>query len=203
MADVMKDINTARSSYYSFLSRLFERELTEEMLENLRVLSNQEPEDSSDMSLGIKELKEFFAEDVKNAKDELAAEYAKVFLAAGKAKGKAAFPYESVYTSREHLMMQDAWESMVVLFKSKGLKIDSTMEIKEDHIASELKYMSILCVSASTEEQKAFLDQHILNWIDRFCADIEELADYKLYKGIARITLGFIKEDREFLNKPV
>ena len=52
--------------------------------------------------------------------DDLAVDYARVFLGAGEANGKAAYPYESVYTSPEGLVRQEARARVRAIYAAGG-----------------------------------------------------------------------------------
>lgn len=202
-----------RASFYQFLSRLFEKEISGELL---RQLVNEEyPEDisQSKMQEGYKGLAEFF----KNVKvmneehllDELSADYAKVFLAAGEVKGNAAFPYESVYTSKSKLVMQEAWDEVRRVYADRGLELKSNLsDIKEDHIAMELQYMAYLCgqygkeeEESLLEEQQEFLRKHLLNWTEKFVADIQTYARTGFYKAIGNLLLGYLEMDESVITE--
>ena len=97
---------------YRFLGGLYIMEVDAEQLAQLKKMTFPEVEGNSDADQDLREgyalvrdyLKEFpDGEPEKTEKlDDLAADYAKVFLAAGDATGRAAFPYESVYVDKRH-----------------------------------------------------------------------------------------------------
>ena len=145
---------------------------------------------------------------------DLAVDYAKVFLAAGIPQGGAAFPYESVYTSPDGLVMQEARDEVVRLYRAKGLGVEGAVE-PEDHIAFEFEFLVRLCcegreaaqagdakaLEASIEEQRAFLATHVLNWVPRFCEDVVRYANTEFYRAIALMTAGFAAMDAEVLDQ--
>ena len=76
----------------------------------------------------------------------------------------------------------------------------------EDHIGFELKFMHYLCeetLAADTEKrrreclklQRNFFDEHILKWIPIFCDALYYYEASDFYKGIAKLTKGFIMLD--------
>lgn len=191
-------LKNARIDYYKFLSRIYSTELTTEMVKSLTMMNTDDDMDNASIKQGLERLKKFI-DKIPNM-DELAADYAKVFLAAGEAKGNAAFPYESVYTSKEKLLMQEAWEQVKKLYISKGIALkNAPADIKEDHISSELIYMAYLIENNSDEEAYTFLNEHLLNWVERFVIDIEKYAMYDIYPAIGRLTLGFLEIEKEYL----
>ena len=77
--------------------------------------------------------------------EDLAVDFATVFLAAGSADGSAAIPCESVYTGKKKIFMQEAWEEVTELYKEYGLDVNEEFgDIMADHIAAELDFMANL-----------------------------------------------------------
>lgn len=194
-------LREGRRNYYNFLSRLYEKELSASFLEQMEAMEWDTDGEQEEMNAGCGLLKAWLAESDRSIReDELAADYAKIFLAAGEAKGKAAFPYESVYTSKEKLIMQEAWEQVKAAYEAKGLVLaEGNADIKEDHISAELKFMGWLCEHGSASEQRDFLEKHLLNWAEDFVKDMEQYARTDFYKAIGKLTIGFLKYDKELL----
>ncbi len=131
----------------------------------------------------------------------------------GAPAGKGAFPYESVYTSRDALIMQEARDEVVALFNSENIVRDTAFNEPEDHIAFELTYLEHLSYKieeALKNEDDAmlnlylgkkmdFMQKHIMNWVPRFCKDIEKVAETGFYKALAKITLGYIEMSLELI----
>ena len=73
-----------RTSFYQLLSRLFEKEISEDLLSQLSKMEYPTDVDQPEMQEGYRLLSDFFKNtDSEGLLDELAADYAKVFLAAG------------------------------------------------------------------------------------------------------------------------
>ena len=66
---------------------------------------------------------------------ELAVDYVRAFIGSGNDGFSAAYPYESVYTSPKRLMMQDARDEVLVLYRAFGLDKQESWKEGEDHIA--------------------------------------------------------------------
>ncbi|MCC8150889.1 MAG: molecular chaperone TorD family protein [Lachnospiraceae bacterium] len=145
---------------------------------------------------------------------ELEVEYARIFLAAGVAQGTAAFPYESVYTNKKHLVNQEACDDLTALYAAKGLKPREDMyRIPDDHAGLEFEYMARLCDTAvraceaddeaaleeSVREQKTFFEHHLRRWVSLFGGDIAKHAQTAFFDGIGRITRGFMVQETAFL----
>jgi anaerobic sulfite reductase subunit A len=218
----MSAIMKYRASYYQMLSRLYEKEISEGLLSQLAGMSYPDDIEQPQMKEGYELLAGFFQSVAAKKEagtadagseisllDELASDYAKVFLAAGEVKGNAAFPYESVYTSKSKLVMQEAWEEVTAIYAERGLGLVAEQsDIKEDHIAIELKYMAYLCGQYGKEEtesliaeQKSFLEKHLLNWVGKLEEDILQYARSDFYKGVGKLTLGYLTYDAELLDE--
>jgi anaerobic sulfite reductase subunit A len=141
----------------------------------------------------------------------LEVDYAGTFLGAGKAHGGSAFPYESVYTSKKRLMMQDAYEEVGKIYEDKGMN----SVFPADHIGIELEFMSYLCKEGaehldsndvkgylkSIEEQEDFLKKHLLNWVPGFFSDVKKYSETIFYKRMVDFLEDFLKVDKDLLEK--
>ncbi len=204
-----------RENLYRFLVRLYKIEIDEPLLTQMKAMSFPVECCQTKLSEGYRILREYLDNCSSDPITDLASDYAKIFLAAGIADGSAAFPYESVYTSRKKIIMQDAYDQVKAIYAAKGLKknYDEGSEFYEDHISLELEFMAFLCHETQyilgtqdeskflscVKEQMDFLSKHLLNWVPRFCSDIEKYADTKFYKGIGKITDSYLDLDYTIL----
>ena len=180
-----------RMDLYRLLSRLYQAEVDETLLDSLKVLAL--PEENKELKQGAADLRDYLSSCGPNAVEELAVDYAATFLAAGSAEGAAALPCESVYTSPKRIFMQEAWEQVSRLYAEKGLgKSDTLPDLMEDHAALELAFMAWLIENGTVQEQKAFLEGHLLNWLPAFALDVERYGRTPFYKAVTKITLGFL-----------
>lgn len=198
---------TEREELYKFQARVYRREVDQTLLDTIKNLEIQS--DSSDMPEALRVI-QASAANTDDPLTDFAVDYARIFLGAGIAKGVAAYPYESVYTSRDRLVMQDAYEAVMIIYRANGIgKLDA--DLYEDHIALELEFMSILCRRAielaeggdtqALEEnldlQKSFLRDHILNWTGEFFDSIRSCPGSNFYKGFASFTEAFLRMEKE------
>ncbi|MCR5667156.1 MAG: anaerobic sulfite reductase subunit AsrA [Eubacterium sp.] len=213
--DTYRQLMMNRSNLYHLFSRFFQKEVDAAFLEKLRHIQfpvNRKETALTEFQDALLRLNEYFEYDAGESIEDLAADYAKTFLGAGSAQGNAAFPYESVYTSPKRVMMQDAWNKMCELYEVKGLaKREECEDLQEDHIAMELDFMAFLCdetsqlteTLAGLEEQREFLNRHLLNWAPEFCLDIKEYADTEFYRMVGQLTTGFLQLDSFILDQMI
>lgn len=187
-----------RAQFYRFLSALFQKEPDETELKRFRAVRFPDGPDTDLVRAG----KRFEKAAGNPGKEDIAEDYSRVFLGAGLADPAAAFPYESVYTSPKGLIMQDAWSSMHETLSGSGMTIDSrNADIMEDHISVELEYMAYLAENAEPAEQTEFLNLHLMNWVPRFCGDVEKYARTEFYRACAGLLASFIAYDSDQLKK--
>ncbi|MBR4869965.1 MAG: molecular chaperone TorD family protein [Oscillospiraceae bacterium] len=95
---------TARANFYRFLSRVYLLEVDETLWNAMQNMTFPVDAAEGDMKAGFELMRGYLDANAKSdlaaVLDDLAVDYARIFLSAGVAQGKAAFPYESVYTSR-------------------------------------------------------------------------------------------------------
>jgi len=211
MDNELLDILRERRSSYAFLSRIYREEVS---LALLKELTNLAPQEESDGGQQIQA--RFFAglqrADPQKAQTDLAAEYAALFLNMGR---KPVYPYESVYTSEERLLMQKARDDVVKEYAAEGLDRIAAFNEPEDHIAIELEFMAHLCQqtlgaleqgdrktgAAYLQKQKTFLEKHLLVWAPQFCDDVLQAAQSDFYKGIAQLTKDLLASEPETIDE--
>lgn len=207
----LKSILESREATYRVLGRLFQEEVTSKLLPDLKALHF--PEDTKDAAFNRASARfnAFVAKLTPEALDDLAADYARTFLSAGVAEGPSAFPFESVYTSREHLIMQNAYEEVLVLLRKHGMA-PSKPDLYADQIGIELEFMGFLshkaleaidardqpAAEAGLEEAETFLKHHLLNWTEKFFADLKKVARTDFYPALADLTHHWLEEDRRW-----
>ncbi len=211
-------LTASRSDLYRFLSGLYLKEVDEAQLAALKRMTFPAVtgRTAADMDLlqGYALFREAVRETETDGLDELAADYAKTFLAAGEADGKAAFPYASVYLDRKHRVGGDMDQKMKALYLARGKQPDPRFyRTTHDHVGLMLEYMALLCdeqraaaeaedltgLGALLDEQKEVLKTDLLSWVFSFTADVVRYARFGFYPGAAMIMSGFLKKEQEFL----
>lgn len=162
-----------------------------ETLSNAANLFNAELERSGDVS-GVPLL-------------HLQIEYNRLF--AGPSKPQA-YPYEEAFLNRSGWAV-DSGRHITREYIQGGLKLAPGFKDSPDHISLELEFMSHLCkkemiegetrdvpgVASYQQQQRSFLENHIVNWVPAFLAIVERSAVLNFYKSLARIARGFVVWD--------
>ena len=208
----LENLLSTRAATFTFLSRVYREEPTDEFLGALvaNAISAQVDDAGEGNRIFNAFLRNLQAVDLEKERLDLASEYAALFLNASR---HPVFPFESVYTSAEGLVMQRARDEVLHEYHRAGLARAEIFKEPEDHIAIEFEFMAFLCrqslqaleskdQSAALESlrwQKDFCDKHLLVWIPRFCQDLAKTTRSDFYKGIALITAEYLETERETL----
>ena len=199
-----------RSALYRFLGWIFLMEVDADLLTKLKKLTfpSFEPESAEDAELleGFSLLKSYIDAASENDLDDLAADYAKNFLAAGDASGRAAFPLETFYTGGGGIVEKE----LEAAYLARGLTPDpAKYRVPFDHLGLMLEYMAVLCEEfAQTcdvmrkdvfNEQRKFFKTHLDGWTEAFARDVLRCASTDFYRGAAKILSAFMKKEAAFL----
>ena len=200
-----KTLQVRRAHMYRLLSRLYLLEVDEALWSGMANMTFPVDSAEGELKEGYEMLSAYLKDnasaDVAAVLDDLAVDYARMFLSAGVAQGKAAFPYESVYTSRKHLVMQDSRMDVVALYAKKGLTpAKDQYHVPEDHLGYLCEYMAVLVDESAEEEQRSFLKNHLANWVSAFTVDMAKYASTDFYRALAKVTRGFLALEQEVLD---
>lgn len=209
------EITAARENMYLFLANLYKTEVTEDFYRQIKD-ADLSAQMQGGLFEGYSKIKKFCDTDRHDPITDLAVDYARVFLGAGVVETEqSAFPYESVYTSEKRLIMQEARDEVLALYRKYGLGVDDRYNIPEDHIALELEFMGYLCRLINSyaaaedadeavkilQEQEGFIKLHFDRWVPAFCKDIKKVSGTDFYSGAADLTLSFIAMDKEIIDE--
>lgn len=203
-----------RAATYSLLSRLFRVEIDQQLLDELHGMRFPASTGNADVDEGYLRLAKYLSNTWENSLTDLAVDYTRVFIGHGVDAYSAAYPFESVYTSEKRLLMQEARDEVLAIYRSAGLDKQDTWKEGEDHIALELEFEQIMATRtvealrkgdedeavALLTTQKNFLEDHLAAWAPMMTSDMKRFAQTDLYRGLAYLTDGFLQTDQTFLD---
>ncbi|ACV23290.1 TorD/DmsD family molecular chaperone [Slackia heliotrinireducens] len=212
LADLAK-LNHQRAATYGLLARMYRVEIDREQLEAMRGMRFPAATGNEDSDKGFLMLARYLSRAWDNTITELAVDYVRVFIGSTNQLDGAAFPFESVYTSEKRLMMQDARDEVLAIYRAYGLSKDESWREGEDHIALELEFMKVLSerIAAALESgnedtaydlmvaQLNFLQDHLLSWAPLLTVDMRRFAKTDFYLALSYLTDGFLETDKEYL----
>lgn len=203
---------TERANYYRFLARLLYEELTTELIDELAqglsILPLPEEEESTDraLAIGMNKMAKYAQRANKDTITESKCDYARIFLGAGQVKKLAVSPYESVYTSPDRLLMQDARDAVFKLYRAESIAIADSYNMPEDHIAFLFQFAGhlldkqaegILANDAKADERyeklaREFVADHLADWVTRFCDEAMPSAKTSFYQGLLQCVRAWV-----------
>lgn len=211
----VRSVLEGRQNTYQMLSRLYEEEVDEAYLAQLKKMRCPINTGNTDVDEGYKLFHSYLSHLWERSIEDLKRDYLVTFIGANTTGHSAAYPQESVHTSSSRLLMQDARDEVRAIYRAAGLEIPDSWRQSEDHIAVELEFMVIMgqrAIDALDAGDKAkaskclmtsyhFLEDHLANWIPLFVDSIFKFAQTDFYRALGYLTRGFIAEDKAFLEE--
>ena len=214
-ATVLANVLNGQNASYAFLSRLLKREVDEELLAGIASMRFPAFTGNERLDAGYRGLVRFMNQSGERTRSDLAVDFLHTFIGTSQDVHAVAFPYESVYTSPEHLLMQDARDEVLACYRAAGVVLTDDINEPEDHLGFELEFCQLVgeraveALEAGDEEEcarwlrvrRTFLDDHLLNWVPAFAADVERVARTGFYKAVVQVVLGVLEADRALLDE--
>jgi putative dimethyl sulfoxide reductase chaperone len=113
-------------------------------------------------------------------------------------------PWESVYKTKERLVLQENTLQVRRFYSRYGLTLNEKYKEPDDHIGLELLFISYLTqksvlafsednfddYDAFSEAKKSFLTDHLLQWSLLFCSQVEKYCKTGFYRGMSLLLSG-------------
>lgn len=204
--------NRARAEMYRLLASVFFRELDESQIATLKAAPLAAPEEGR-MKRGSDAVYRAFRLAAPDVLTRLRVDYARIFLAAGVYEGDTAVPFESVFTGEEGILMDEAREQVVAIFRAEEVTVDPELQSPEDHLSFELEFMAILSdrIAEAWERedeaearrlmgvQASFAQDHLLNWMPDLAERVVSFAKEPFYPAFMDYAIGFVEDDESWL----
>lgn len=139
--------------------------------------------------------------------DRLRSEYTRLFLGPEKLPAP---PWESVYANGEPLLFQESTLVVREAYRRSGYVSAGYPREADDHVAIELDFMATLaaktCEAADDRDvlaaQLAFLEEHLLGWLDSFAARLGSCDTVsRFYPSFARLAALTCRRDADVLRE--
>ncbi|WP_296011078.1 molecular chaperone TorD family protein [uncultured Adlercreutzia sp.] len=205
-----------RADFYDTLAALYFKPLTEEQIQAMahEDLASFAGGDLR-LSEGLHDMDRALMKRNTGTRQELAVDFTSAFAGTSSWEGRYAVPYESVFTSAEGLLFQDAYHEVHALFGAQGVERAPGYDYPDDHLSFMCGYLAILSRrSAAAIEQgdyaeadkwlsssASFIDAHILPWFPDFRDLALHIVKTRFYRGVLKATAGFFDFDRELIDE--
>lgn len=199
----------ARRNLYSFLSRVYLREVDRPFLDLLKGADTVE----TLKGYGFRFYDDLLTKSEETILEDLAVEFASLFLVS---PGRYLSPYESVQTGRENQLGGEAATKTMLFYKSAGFSIPEGCNLFPDHFAIELEFMGHLCgkeadalmdenktaAAAAKQHQREFFTSHLGRWYKPFLNNVEKVA-HPFYREMSSLAKGFIYSEGGAISETV
>lgn len=214
----IRPLLATRAFLYDLLRCAFLREPSDEFLAGIgAVIAEGEipfVRENDAIAKGVEQIAGYLSQNGINAItcDKLRGEYTRLFIGPGELPAPL---WESAYCGEERLLFQkETLEVRKCYLKYSFLPVGYGVEA-DDHLGLELDFMYRLTEMALTEldhhnwqllqqifnDQRQFLEEHLLKWVPSLCNDIAETAQTGFYQGIASLLKGVLAVDEKALNE--
>ena len=208
----LAELMDSRAQTDGLLARIYRVEADQDLLDEMRGMRFPTATGNPHVDEGYKLLYTYLKGIWDDSVTELAIDYVNTFIGHGVNAFSAAYPFESVHTSERRLLMQEARDEVLAIYRANHLKKGKWKQ-SEDHIALELEFMQVMskrsadALRAGNEDEAVnliatqynFLEDHLINWVPMLVSDMLKHAKTDFYRGAAELTLGFLESDEEVL----
>jgi thiosulfate reductase/polysulfide reductase chain A len=125
----------------------------------------------------------------ERAYQELRFDYAELFLNAGPSP---VFPYESVHTSGEPVVMQKNVFEFREFYRKAGVHLSPSFQDLDEHVAVQMEFLRYLLEKGDVSSYESFFTTRYMKWVVSLCADLAAAATTDFYQGLALFTRGAI-----------
>jgi len=213
MKVILDTLLAGRAYVFSVLHRLLGSEPTKELLE---AVSSSESLQAIALFEGDSEaaakLKGVLASCSEMDHDAAKMEYTRLFLGPDQL---IAPPWESCYTAKERALFQESTLQVRSWYQQYSYVPAGYPSHPDDHISLMMHFLALtterakdcltqelLCGYRSLlEGQKLFEKNHILNWMDAYCADMDKSETKLLYPQLTRAMAEFIAYDQQVISE--
>ena len=196
----LAELTAQRSAVYRLLARLYRVEVDEEFLAQLKTMRFPAATGNTAVDTGYRTIATYLSGADAHAITDLAVDYVRAFIGHGVDAYSAAYPFESVYTSPKRLMMQEARDKVLAVYRSEGLT--SCPAGRNPRITSRWNWSSWPCSATALWQQpkpatrrrwsvllstqRNFLEDHLASWAPLMTAALRRFAQCGLYQGLAQ-----------------
>lgn len=205
------EVRAALADDVRLLVRLHDREPDVELIRTLRetpvdqwfALRMAGPEFESACQLMSKALEDIPAEVDAGFVDELAAEFAAIYLTFS----YRAAPSESVWVDDDGLERQAPMFAVRRCFERRGLSVPDWRVRSDDHLVYQLQFIELTLRSAddpyALRELAQFMRHHLLAWAPRFLAKIAGRCREPFFAGSMLLTNCYLTQFTAFMGSVV
>ncbi len=215
MTDVQQILQN-RAAFYRMLSSLYYKPLSEEQVEAMASSNLIEyGEGEGLMREGINDMARYLRRRNSGTRRQLAVDFTMSFGGMGNVNEKNALPLRSLYMPEsEHAFFAEGYRDAFAAYKQSCVKKAEGADYPEDHLMFMFQFMGLLSERAEElllkgdrvgtltdlKAARQFLEEQIVSWFPAFSQRAEVFMATAFYKGILKMTQGYIEDDMDVLD---
>lgn len=213
----LRDSALARAAVYRMLASFYLERLDAVTIERLAsALDGGVPIDNPLIVEGYADMAAFLRDRDGGTGLELSVDFACSIRDGGAQGERRAVPREGLFAPQPDLPADRACDAVADLVRRAGLEGDGELrlQVPRDHLGFACAFMARLAdrecealdggelegALASVEMQRAMHAGHLLNWIDAYCDRLDEVAATRFYRGVSKLTRGYVREEKDFID---
>lgn len=191
----LTDNDTLRAHVYSLLAALLTGPPSADLLQLLSRIEDQQESDT-EMAQAWRMIKEAGGQTDAALLDD---EYHGLFIGLGRGE---LVPYGSWYQAGS--VMDQPLAKLRSDLAVLGIQRRCDVSETEDHAAALCETMAIICshpAEVELETQKAFFNDHLKGWMDRFFKDMQHASAARFYRAVGRLGDAFLDLEKTYLGQ--
>lgn len=216
MNEEMQGALAGRAALYDLLASLYFRPLTGEQVEEFASADLSPYAELNELcAQGAHDMESYLAKRHSGTRQELAIDFTGCFGGTSTWEGRTCVPYESVFRSEEGLLYQEPYHQLYETYRSCGVTRREGFDFPDDHLSLMFEFLSLLATRAAealaaNDTASALADlrvsldvveNHVASWFPDLRDLALELLNTRFYRGVLRITEGFVQFDAESLRE--
>ncbi|OGO14965.1 MAG: hypothetical protein A2Z14_05510 [Chloroflexi bacterium RBG_16_48_8] len=209
----------ARAGMYGFLATFYNQRPDKELVQRLRTVGidsfvrmTEEEDASPDLVQGLSEMGQYIEatmdQEVGEVEQALGVDWTKLFRGISPGYGPTP-PYEGIYQGGRQDQIE-VLKQINRIYHENGVEIVEDSLNRPDYIGLELDFLRFLAereveaweqedeelALSNAEKARGFFQEHVGEWVSRFCDHALEHARTDFYRGFLRLTKGVMTEAR-------
>lgn len=208
------EIFESRKSFYDLLAMFYREPLTQDQIDSIVEWDFDSMRTNDEIfNSGLNDMFRYLRKRNTGTRQALATDYTMAFTGAKTYMEKTSVPCASIYVDEEGTYFTDEWRRIKGIYKTECFRLRPEIRLPEDHLSFELEFLGLLSEeiihdidSGDSIEAKRkielsleFIDDCVLSWFDSFETMAGYIVETRFYRGVIRLTHGYLNMDREIL----
>ena len=201
-----------RVSFYDMLAVFYRNALSQQQIDQLADFDFASLDVDNDlMRAGFDDIRRYLRKRNTGTRQALATDYTSTFAGLKTYQEKTAIPCASLFVSGLGHFYAERHRVVYGIYKQECIRVAEGVNLPADHLAFELEFLGIMSSECREALERGdvdaalhkldvsidFIDNQILDWFGKFEEVAKEIVATRFYRGVIRITQGWLELDRQ------